>query len=96
MELIMTTQRTATVQIFGALDSTGNGRNQPLVVEVTIPASGCKASVLARELDLPLEKIEAVSVNHQIYSLDHHIQPGDRVAFVPNGTPGPSRGLGSI
>jgi len=92
----MTTQRTATVQMFDALNSISSDRNEPLLVEVTIPASGCKASVLARELDLPLEKVEAVSVNHQIYSLDHCIQPGDRVAFVPTGTPGPARGRATI
>jgi len=46
---------------------------------------------LARELDLPLEKIEAVFVNHRVQGLDHLIQAGDRVAFIPTGIPGPSR-----
>jgi hypothetical protein len=48
---------------------------------------------LARELDLPLEKIEAVFVNHIVHGLDHRIQAGDRVAFVPTGIPGPHRFL---
>ncbi|HBG06257.1 MAG: hypothetical protein A2075_03615 [Geobacteraceae bacterium GWC2_58_44] len=89
----MPTLKSTTVRMFGALHSISKERNLPSVIEVTIPADGCAASLLAKELDLPLEKIDAVLVNHQIYSLDHHIEPGDRVAFVPTGTTGPARGL---
>ena len=31
--------------------------------------------------------------NHRTYPIDHIIMPGDRVAFVPYGTPGPHRKL---
>jgi len=60
---------------------------------VNIPPNGCAACDLARELDLPLEKIEAVFVNHRVHGLDHLIKAGDRVAFVPTGIPGPGRFL---
>ena len=85
----MSPQRTATVRMFGTLQSLRENRGQASVTEVCIPSCGCAASVLARELDLPVEKIEAVFVNHQVYCLDHCIQPGDYVAFVPKGIPVP-------
>jgi molybdopterin converting factor small subunit len=87
----MPAQRTTTVRMFGALHTIRKNRGLAAQAEVSIPSGGCVASALARELDLPLEKIEAVFVNHKVYSLDHRIQPGDRVAFVPTGTPGPAR-----
>lgn len=62
-------------------------------IEVDIPSQGCAACDLARELELPLERIDAVFVNHLAYGLEHVIQPGDRVAFVPTGIPGPHHGL---
>ena len=89
----MADQRTTTVRMFGSLHILRKSRGLPSETEVVIPFCGCAASALAHELDLPLEKIEAVFVNHQAYSLDHCIQSGDRVAFVPKGIPGPARGL---
>jgi molybdopterin converting factor small subunit len=83
----------STVRMFGALHTIRKDLGLPSVVEVTIPSGGCAATTLARELDLPLDKIEAVFVNRKVYNLDRSIQPGDRVAFVPTGIPGPARGL---
>jgi len=60
-------------------------------VELQLPSSGKSALEIAHELELPIDKIEAVFCNNTIYSLDHLIMPGDRVAFVPHGTPGPHR-----
>ena len=85
----MSSGSTTTVRMFGALHTFRKEHGLPSETEVTIPEGGCAARVLAGELDLPLEKVEVVFVNHQIYSLDHCIQPGDQVAFVP----GPARGL---
>ena len=87
----MTTQMKTTVRMFGALHTLRKERGLEPTTEVQIPHGGCAACDLARELDLPLEKIEAVFVNHRAYGLDQVIQPGDRVAFVPTGTPGPHR-----
>ena len=85
--------QTTTVRMFGTLHTLRRDRGLEPTIETIIPPGGCAACDLARELDLPLEKIEAVFVNHLAYSLDHIIQPGDRVAFVPTGIPGPHRVL---
>ncbi|MHB9093191.1 MAG: MoaD/ThiS family protein [Eubacteriales bacterium] len=54
----------------------------------------CTASELAKMMDLPLEKIEAVFINGCAKPLaEGWVKPGDRVAFVPYGTPGPYRVL---
>jgi len=87
----MSTQTNTTVRMFGALHTYRVERGLMSTTEVTIPPGGCAACDLARELELPLEKIEAVFVNHRVRSLDHCIQAGDRVAFIPTGIPGPCR-----
>ena len=89
----MSSQTNTTVRMFGALHTIRKNRGLPSETEVSIPAGGCVASALAHRLDLPLDKIEAVFVNHKAYSLEHRIQPGDRVAFVPTGIPGSARAL---
>ena len=89
----MSTQTNTTVRMFGALHTLRRERGLQPTTEVHIPPGGCVAFDLARELNLPLDKIEAVFVNHVVYSLNHLIQAGDRVAFVPTGIPGPHRFL---
>ena len=88
----MHAQRNATVRMFGTLQTLRKDRGLEPVAEVSIPSCGCAASVLARELGLPLERIEAVFVNHQAYYLDHCIQAGDSVTFVSKGNQGPAHG----
>lgn len=87
----MSTQTKTTVRMFGALHTFRREQGLQSTTEVAIPVGGCPARELARELELPLEKIEAVFVNHIVHGLDHLIQAGDRVAFVPTGIPGPGR-----
>ncbi len=82
-----------TVRMFGALHTIRRERGLETTIKVNIPPGGCTACDLARKLDLPEAKIEAVFINHLVYGLDHIIQPGDRVAFVPTGIPGPHRFL---
>lgn len=79
--------------MFGVLHTLRRERGLQATTEVYIPPEGCSALDLARELDLPPELIEAVFVNHTVHGLDYLIQPGDRVAFVPTGIPGPHRFL---
>jgi len=79
--------------MFGALHTIRKNQGLASVAEVKIPSGGCPAGALARDLGLPLEKVEAVFINRKVYSLDHRIQPGDRVAFIPTGIPGSARGL---
>lgn len=87
----MTTQTNTTVRMFGALHTLRRDRGLQSTTEVHIPPGGCAACDLAADLDLPLEKIEAVFVNHRAHGLDHPIKAGDRVAFIPTGVPGPER-----
>jgi hypothetical protein len=77
--------------MFGALHTFRREQGLEPTTEVTIPSEGRSAYDLAHDLGLPLEKIEGVFVNHLVFSLDRVIQPGDRVAFIPTGIPGPPR-----
>ena len=49
------------------------------------------AGELAKKLDLPVDKIEVTFVNGLAQGIDYPVKPGDRIAFVPPGTPGPYR-----
>lgn len=42
-------------------------------------------------LDLVEDSVEAIFINGSVEPLSHAIQPGDRVALLPPGTPGPYR-----
>lgn len=54
----------------------------------------CDVRELVNRLELPLEKIEAVFINGKVHSItDARVCPGDRVAFIPYGTPGVCRFL---
>jgi len=87
----MSVQSTSTIRMFGALHTIRRERGEASSTEVNIPTEGRLAREIARELDLPLDKIEGVFVNAVVYDLDHRIFPGDRVAFIPTGVPGPHR-----
>lgn len=82
-----------TVRMFGALHTVRKERGLQPTADVAIPREGRAAKDVARDLDLPLDKVEAVFINRKAYGLDHVIHPGDRVAFVPTGIPGPHRFL---
>lgn len=82
-----------TVRMFGALHSFRTDQGLEPRADVAIPEEGMTAHDIALELGLPMEKIEAVFINHKVYSLDHLVMPGDRVALVPTGIPGPHRFL---
>jgi hypothetical protein len=77
--------------MFGALHTIRKGRGLMSTAEVLVPAEGRTARDIAHELDLPLDKIEGVFVNATVYSVDHRVFAGDRVAFIPTGVPGPHR-----
>lgn len=52
----------------------------------------CTAAELALLLELPLEEIEGVFVDGVAYPLESgRVKPGQRLAFVPYGIPGPYR-----
>jgi len=79
------------VRIFGLLAAHRTERMEPTSLEMQVPDEGTTAEAIADGLGLPPELIEGVFCNHTVYGLDHVISPGDRIAFVPYGTPGPHR-----
>lgn len=82
---------TVSCRIFGMLGALRTERGEPTTVELVVAPEGATAEEIADELGLPHELIEGVFCNHTVYGLRHRIMPGDRIAFVPYGTPGPHR-----
>ena len=80
-----------TVRMFGLLHLFRSEQGLPSTIEVEVPEEGTTGRRLAVEIGLPCDKIEGVFVNRTVYGIDHPIMPGDRVAYVPYGTPGPHR-----
>jgi len=62
-------------------------------MEIPVPEGGREAIDITRELGIPDEMIEAVFRNGLVQNVHDRVYPGDRVAFVPPGTPGPYRFL---
>lgn len=81
------TRQHATVRMFAALHTHRRAAGLPTTVEVELPAEGVCAADLATALDLPLEMIEGAFVNSELVGLAARVAPGDRVAFIPYGTP---------
>lgn len=83
-------EKTIEVRGFLHLNKVFKDRNwpTPLIYALAGPISGAE---LAEKLEIPLDEIEIVFVNGFAQSLDFLIQPGDRIAFVPPGCPGPYR-----
>ena len=79
------------IRMFGVLYTYRGKKGLSASVDIQLPPGGKSALSIAQELELPLDKIEAVFINNTIYPLGHLIFPGDQVAFVPYGTPGPHR-----
>lgn len=85
-------KRCIEIRVFGRLSELVNKRSwpTPIVLKLENPVSGAD---LADLLEIPLEDVEVVIVNGVVRELSCSIQPGDRAAFVPPGTPGPYRVL---
>ena len=87
----MSEKNAATVRMFGMLQTERRERGEPTTLEIDVPEEGISASDLACSLGLSPEKIEGVFCNATVYPLTRLVRPGDRIAFVPYGTPGPHR-----
>ncbi len=84
-------ESTITLRLFGALHALRRERGLPTVLKVDVPESGITGIELAESLELPVEQIEGLFCNHTVRPLRWMLRPGDHVAFVPLGTPGPHR-----
>ncbi len=80
-----------TVRFFGSLHTLRSRAGLETTAVVEVPDEGILARDLARSLDVPLDDIEGVFCNGDVFGLGRLLRPGDRVAFVPYGTPGPHR-----
>jgi len=82
--------KTIEVRAFGCLSAIMDKKNRavPFILDLREPITG---SGLADKLEILREEIEVIMVNGKTESPGSSIQPGGRVAFVPWGTPGPSR-----
>ena len=79
------------VRVFGFLREERSRDGLPAETFVDVPANGCPARDVAADLGLPLDRIEGVFINHRIHRISEVVHPGDTIAFVPQGTPGPHR-----
>ena len=79
------------IHIFGALRSYMDKQYLPYTFHKKIGEKGRKAFDIAMELRIPLEEIEGVFLNGQVRNIYDQVVPGDRIAFFPQGTPGPYR-----
>lgn len=60
----------------------------PLILELEEPITGRQ---LAEKLNISPDEVEVIFVNGFVQDLDYVINPGDRMAFLPPGCPGPYR-----
>jgi hypothetical protein len=84
---------TVEVRMFGLLHAMRREAGLPTLATVEVSDTGVTGRELALSLALPLGAIEGVFCNGHVYGLGHVLMPGDRVGFVPHGTPGPHRFL---
>jgi molybdopterin converting factor small subunit len=83
----MPVTKPATVKTIAFLATFRSDRGLPTTELVDVPQTGETARQLAAVLGLPLDRVEGVFLNHRTAGLDAVVRPGDRVAFVPYGTP---------
>ncbi len=79
------------IRFFGFLKRLADekGLGFPSYLELDVE---CTAVELAERLGIPAVKVEAVFVNGTARPIaEARVKPGDRVGFVPFGTPGPYR-----
>lgn len=87
----MESESNTEIRMFGFLHSARKAKGLPVPARIFIPPEGRIAKEVAEELELPMDKIEGVFVNHLVYGLDQVLHAGDEVAFISRGVPGPHR-----
>lgn len=79
------------IRLYGNLHTLRRERGLPSVADIWLPPEGRNGFEVAEMLGLPLARIEGVFCNHKAYGLDRILRPGDEIAFIPTGVPGPHR-----
>ncbi|MDO8847118.1 MAG: MoaD/ThiS family protein [Coriobacteriia bacterium] len=83
----MTDTAPATVRVIALLHGYCREHGLPTSLTMRVPTEGIRALDLASSLGLPVERIEGLFLNGHLVGLGATIRPGDRVAYVPYGTP---------
>lgn len=78
---------TAEVRMLAFLHTHQRTHGRPTSVAFELPESGMSAEGIALALGLPMEIIEGLFLNGTLVGLGTLVRPGDRVAFLPYGTP---------
>ena len=76
-----------TVRAIAFLDTFCKEHGMPTTMSVEVPENGVTAFDLAESIGLPVGRIEGIFHNYTVSGLDAIVMPGDRVAYVPFGTP---------
>jgi hypothetical protein len=76
-----------TVRAIAFLDTFCREHGLSSTLSIDVPEAGITALDLADSIGLPVERIEGIFHNYSVSGLDALVLPGDRVAFVPYGTP---------
>ena len=79
------------IRVFSFLRHYMDAQGFSYAFDKDINPKGKTAYDIAVELHIPPEEIEAVFVNGSVKNIYDSVFPGDRVAFLPYGTPGPYR-----
>ena len=79
------------IRIFGFLRRYMDTQGLSYAFDKDIDPKGEPAYNIAVELHIPPKEIEAVFINGSVKNIYDSVFPGDRVAFIPYGTPGPYR-----
>lgn len=85
------TMKPVTIRVLGFLRRYMDEQGRPYEVQEMIPDGGMQAFDLIKRLAIPPGEVEAVFRNGQVINIYDPVIPGDRVAFLPRGTPGPYR-----
>jgi len=86
-----TKEKTVEVRVFGDLRRHLEERGFPPAMEMVMEEGEGRAFDFARKVGLPPEEVEAVFCNGHVQNIYDPVHPGDRIAFLPYGTPGPYR-----
>jgi len=86
-----TKQSTIQIRIFGSLRKYMDEQGVPYSLEKEIDPEGRVAYDIVQEIGIPTQEVEAIFCNGRVSNIYDPVFPGDRVALLPYGTPGPYR-----
>jgi hypothetical protein len=79
------------IRVFGSLRRHLEEQGLPATMKMPMEQDESRAFDLACKLGLPPEEVEAVFCNGHVQNIYDPVHPGDRLAFLPYGIPGPYR-----